>query len=90
MAVVALARSGSHVFWETPTGPAPAPSSPPAPPGRLQLAAVLLLLGYGIALTVAAAPVERYTRAAAEQLLAPADYIEQVRATRPGLRAPSP
>jgi multicomponent K+:H+ antiporter subunit D len=90
MAVVALARSGSHVFWETPTGPVPESTPVPAPPGRLQLAAIGVLIAYGLALTVAAAPVERYTRAAAEQLLAPADYIEQVRATRPGLRAPSP
>jgi multicomponent K+:H+ antiporter subunit D len=87
MAVVALARSGSHVFWEPPAAPA---AAQPARPGRLQLAAVMVLVGYGLVLTLAAAPVERYTRAAAEQLLAPADYIEQVRATRPGLRAPSP
>jgi multicomponent K+:H+ antiporter subunit D len=58
--------------------------------GNLQLAAVLLLLGYGVAMTAFADPVLGYTRAAAGQVLAPAELIEAVRGTRPQLREPSP
>ncbi len=86
MVIVALARAGSHVFWRA---PAPAAALVPAP-SRLQTAAVMVLLGYGVGLAIAAGPALTYTRAAAEQVLAPADYVEQIRATAPQLRAPSP
>ncbi len=87
MVIVALARAGSQVFWraEPVAGPASA-----APPHRLQLTAIGVLLAYGVAMTVFADPMLRYARAAAEQVLDPAAYIDQVRATAPGLRAPSP
>jgi len=88
MALVALSRMGSQAFWRAqpvPDGEGAAPA-----PKRLEVAAALLLLGYGVALALAAAPVLRYTLAAGEQVLAPASYIEQVRATQPLRRAPSP
>jgi multicomponent K+:H+ antiporter subunit D len=58
--------------------------------GRLQLAAVLLLLGYGVAMAAFADPLLRYARAAGAQVLAPAELVEAVRSTRPQLREPSP
>ena len=47
-----------------------------------------LLLGYGITMSIAAAPLLDYTRAAAAQLQSPASYVEQVRAAAPTLREP--
>jgi multicomponent K+:H+ antiporter subunit D len=57
--------------------------------GQLQLAAVLLLLGYGVAMAAFADPLLRYARAAGAQVLAPAELVEAVRSTRPQLREPS-
>ena len=48
------------------------------------MTATALLLAYGIALSIAAAPVLRYTVAAAAQLRAPQQYLEQIRAQLPG------
>jgi multicomponent K+:H+ antiporter subunit D len=101
LTVVALARAGSRVFWEGKFGATPSETRPaePAPDTqvelppahtRAQLAAALLLLGYGVALTFASAPVLRYAGDAAGQLLSPAATIEAVRGTRPQLREPSP
>ncbi|HZF98577.1 MAG TPA: monovalent cation/H+ antiporter subunit D [Pseudoxanthomonas sp.] len=87
MMVVALSRVGSQVFWRA--GRYSEHAAPP-PPTRIETAAAMLLIGYGVALALAAGPVLRYTQAAGEQILAPAQYIEQVRATEPRLRAPSP
>ncbi|HLM53308.1 MAG TPA: proton-conducting transporter membrane subunit, partial [Pseudoxanthomonas sp.] len=87
MMVVALSRVGSQVFWRA--GRYPERDAPPQPT-RIETAAAMLLIGYGVALALAAGPVLRYTQAAGEQILAPAQYIEQVRATEPRLRAPSP
>jgi multicomponent K+:H+ antiporter subunit D len=50
----------------------------------------MLLLAYGIVLTIAAGPALRYAGAAATQILEPAPYIEQMRTTEPQLRSPSP
>ncbi|MEZ0470876.1 monovalent cation/H+ antiporter subunit D [Luteimonas salinilitoris] len=88
LAVLALARSGSQLIWraETFADTAAAPRPPRAP----QRIAVALLLGYGVVLMLASGPALRYTQAAAEQVLAPADYMQQVRGTAPQRRAPSP
>ncbi len=51
-------------------------------------AATALLLAYGVAMSVAPGPILRYTTAAAGQLLSPADYVRDVRGTRPQQRAP--
>jgi len=47
-----------------------------------------LLLAYGIGMTVAAAPLMRYTDATAAQLLQPSEYVQQLRATTPEIRQP--
>ncbi len=101
LTVVALARAGSRTFWEgdfaaTPSEVQPRPAAvagdAAARPGHggTRLAATLLLLGYGVALTVGASPVLRYAQAAAVQVLTPGDTIEAVLAATPRLREPSP
>jgi multicomponent K+:H+ antiporter subunit D len=69
----------------TPAAAAPAPVPRVR---RAEVAATLLLLAFGVAMTIAAAPVLRYTQATAEQLLSPDDYIRQVRDSVPSLREP--
>jgi multicomponent K+:H+ antiporter subunit D len=64
LSLVALARAGSIVFWQVRDEPAPPPV---AGPRRLVLATGLLMAA-SIALVVFAAPVQRYTEAAAAQL----------------------
>ncbi|TQD39557.1 monovalent cation/H+ antiporter subunit D [Lysobacter aestuarii] len=88
LTVVALARTASQVFWRAEPWPDTTPV--PAPPGRAHVAAAVVLLGYGLAMTVWAAPVLDYAEAAARQLQSPADYVEAARSTRPQLREPSP
>jgi multicomponent K+:H+ antiporter subunit D len=64
-AVVALARAGSLIFWNTGGGRA----APAARAGASAHAPVALLLACGVALAVFGAPVKRYTDAAARQLV---------------------
>ncbi len=88
MTLVALSRCGSQIFWRA--TPFRSGDVIPAPPRTIEVSACLLLLGYGIALSLGAAPVLRYTQDAATQILDPARYVEQVRATAPRSRTPSP
>lgn len=88
LTLVALARTGSQVFWRAQPWPADAPS--PAPPSQLQVAGAALLLAYGVALTIGAGPALAYTHAASAQLLAPTDYMQAARGAAPQLREPSP
>jgi multicomponent K+:H+ antiporter subunit D len=97
MVIMGLTRAGVRLFWRVPGDqhldddgltqlPQPQPRKARARP--LETAATLLLLGYGVAMTVAAGPMLRYTDAAAAQLLRPGDYSNQLRATTPALREP--
>jgi multicomponent K+:H+ antiporter subunit D len=96
--LVGLARAGTRLFWRTEPWPDAAPERlaayasatalPTAPSRPLETAATVLLLGYGIAMVVAAAPLLDYARATAAQLLSPGDYVQQVRAATPALRKP--
>lgn len=88
LTLVALARTSSQVFWNAPSWPAQSPKPPP--PARAQVAGIVLLLGYGVVLSVFGAPVMRYSQAAAEQLLQPVDYMRAAHATVPRLHEPSP
>lgn len=90
--LVGVSRAGTRLFWRTPadarfapvqTGPRQATE---APARSLETAATWLLIGYGVAMTLAAAPILDYTRAAAEQLQSPPTYIEHVRQQPPVLR----
>ena len=80
-----LARAGSVLFWSV--RPEVQGSASGASPQLL--GATLALLGMSVLLSVFAAPVQRYTQAAAVQLLDRAAYAEAVlgdaaaRTTRP-------
>jgi multicomponent K+:H+ antiporter subunit D len=69
----ALARCGSAIFWKSRGAPASA-----ATISRAGLAPALLLILSSIALAALAAPVTRFTDAAATQLLNPERYIQAV------------
>ena len=98
MMLVGLARAGTRLFWRV----EPWPDAPPerltnyvpldamavAPSRPLEATATMLLLAYGIAMVLAAAPLLDYTRATAAQLQSPAAYVEQARAATPMLREP--
>jgi multicomponent K+:H+ antiporter subunit D len=92
LVIVGLTRAGTRIFWK----PAPVREFVPADGdrrarGRLRLPetiATMLLLSYGIAMAVVPGPVTAYTRATAEQLLAPGTYVDQVRAALPQRRLP--
>src|SRR5690606_5730370 len=92
LVIVGLTRAGTRIFWKpAPTRHVSAPELPANARGRLRLTetiATMLLLSYGVAMSVAPGPVTAYTRATAEQLLAPATYIDQVRAAMPQRRLP--
>lgn len=89
LVLVALARAGARVFWSdaqvTPATPATANALPAR---RWEVFATGLLLAYGVAMSVMAAPLLAYTQAAAQQLRTPDIYLEQVRAQLPVLRKP--
>ncbi|NML18331.1 monovalent cation/H+ antiporter subunit D [Azohydromonas caseinilytica] len=70
--LLALARAGSVLFWQA-HGAGTAARAP-----ACGLAAVLWLLAAGVALSVGAGPVQRYTQAAAQQLGDVAGYAQAV------------
>lgn len=72
VALIALARAGSALFWKT-AGAASAVSASPA-----GLAPIAVLLACGVGLAVAAGPVLRYTDAAARQLADSRSYAAAV------------
>lgn len=89
LVIVGLVRAGSDLFWRPPP-PAPeiAVARRPAATRPLETTATVLLLALGVLLSLGAAPVLEYTRAAGAQLLAPGDYVPQVRDTVPARRTP--
>ncbi|WP_240095635.1 monovalent cation/H+ antiporter subunit D [Thermomonas flagellata] len=89
LTLVGLARAGSRLFWRLPPLPAGTQPTIVAAPARpRETAAIVLLLGYGIAMVLAAAPLLDYLRASAAQLQAPQAYLAQVRAQLPQGKAP--
>ena len=96
--LVGLARAGTRLFWRVEPWPdagvrkleayTPEQDLVSAPSRPLETMAIVLLLAYGVALVLAAAPVLDYTRATAAQLQAPGDYVEHVRTAAPILREP--
>jgi multicomponent K+:H+ antiporter subunit D len=75
LTLVGLARAGSILFWNV-RADLPAPGDAGASP-RL-VVATLVLIGSGVAISVFAAPLERYTAAAARQLVDRAAYARAV------------
>ncbi|MFL6585985.1 MAG: monovalent cation/H+ antiporter subunit D [Luteimonas sp.] len=89
MTIIGLSRSGTRLFWRIePASPDAVVQSPPL--RRSEIGATVLLLAYGVAMTVFAGPVLRYTDAAAAQLLDVETYIQTLRDTAPQIREPSP
>lgn len=75
--MVALARMGSRLFWKDES----ARCVPEA--GRVGLAPVAWLAAAIVAVALAAAPVQRYTAAAAAQVREPGPYLERLLGERP-------
>ncbi len=80
VSVIALARSGSLLFYRTHTGHDPAA---PTPPTNAALAPVVGLLLLVIGMVIWAGPVSDYATATAAQLLQPRQYIEAVLGSAP-------
>lgn len=81
VAIIALARAGSTIYWKAHACGAPDPEAAPASP--LGLAATMGLLGALGLLTLLAGPVTEFLAATAEQLYTPAAYIEAVLGPQP-------
>ena len=96
--LVGLARAGTRLFWRVEPWPDAPPGAlvaydasvdmPDAPSRPMETAGTLLLVAYGIAMTVAAAPLLDYARASAEQLASPTGYVQQLRDTPSTTRTP--
>ena len=81
LSLVALASAGSHLFWRE-GGEVPAPGRVPAL-RKSEVGATVGLLALGVLLAVFGGPALRYAQDAGAQVMAPADYIEQVRGAVP-------
>ncbi len=91
LVVIGLTRAGVRLFWRVPEAVEDTPALQPQRRGRMrpvETAATVLLLTGLVAMTVGAAPLMRYTDAAAAQLHDPGAYVDQVRATTPQRRQP--
>lgn len=80
VSVIALARSGSLLFYRTHTAHHPAALTPPTYAALAPVAGLLLLI---VGLVIWAGPLSDYTSATAAQLLAPQQYIDAVLGTAP-------
>ncbi len=76
MGIIALARAGSSLFWKADATP-PIPADRAAP-DYAEAGPVIALLGLLALLAGAAGPITAYADATAQQLFAPASYIEAV------------
>jgi len=87
MVMIGLSRAGTQLFWRVDSVPA----GMELPKVRKsEITAMMLLIGYGLGMTVSANPILTYTHAAARQLQTPERYIQHVRDTAPQIREPSP
>jgi len=82
IAIVGFARAGSALFWRPHDATMPAARDPfalvPGTTSGWGVAAIGAMMALIVALTVAAAPVMRYTDATAAQLYNPSEYINAV------------
>jgi multicomponent K+:H+ antiporter subunit D len=85
--LIAMARAGSMLFWHVDPGMNAVPADRALHANRIDLAAMALLTGCIVALTIGAGPAARYTAAAANDLLQPAGYIRGVLGESPALDA---
>ena len=92
--VIALARAGATVFWETPA-PATVPAAPRQPPaaartGPAQRAGIALMVAGVLGMTVFAGPLSGYARATSAQLFERRGYIDAVLGAQPAPPAWTP
>jgi len=78
LTLIGLARAGSIVFWSVLPEPASRPATTAVDFNTRTLAATIGLLALGVILTAGAAPMKRYTDAAAAQLADTAAYADAV------------
>ena len=84
LVMVALARSGSTLFWApAPAVPAPAVEHDAPPPHAGHALALALLLAAVVACSVGAGPLSRYAQATAAQLFERQPYLRAVLQARP-------
>lgn len=89
LVLIGLARTGIRLFWHVPgDDDAPPPPDPDVPAQPFETAAIALLLVYVVAMSVFAAPLMRHSDAIAAQLLAPQQYLLDIRGTAPQTRQP--
>ncbi len=86
--LVAMARAGNKLFWHT----LPVEQDDPTRAVKRRVGhwtervAIIVLLAYGVVLTIAAAPAMRYVQAAADQVSHPSIYVQAVREQTPQVR----
>ena len=80
MVIMALSRAGSLLFWQQKTGVNDAAAQPLS---ALCFGSALALTATVVVLVIAAAPVLAYCSAAAQQLLEPALYLQQLPGGQP-------
>lgn len=85
LTIAGLSRVGTRLFWRVDHEAVQA--DPPAVRWQ-EVWAVLLLLGYGVAMTIAAEPILAYARSTSEQLLQPESYLHAVQAAQSIIREP--
>jgi len=87
LVLIGLSRAGTQLFWRVESLP---PDIEHPKVRKSEMAAMMLLIGYGLIMTVSANPILAYTRATAAQLQTPANYIQHIREATPQIREPSP
>ena len=85
LTIAGLSRVGTRLFWRVDHEAVQA--DPPAVRWQ-EVWAVLLLLGYGVAMTIAAEPILAHARSTSEQLLQPESYLHAVQAAQSIIREP--
>jgi multicomponent K+:H+ antiporter subunit D len=89
LVIIGLVRSGIRLFWHVPgEDDAPPPPEGEVPTRPFETAATGALLVCALSMSVFAAPLMRQTDAIAAQLLAPQQYLHDVRGTTPQSRQP--
>lgn len=91
LVIMGLVRTGIRLFWHVPGDDeeVPEPEPQPGAPARpFETAAASLLLACVVLMSMFAAPLMRQTDAIAAQLLAPDQYVNDVRGTTPQVRQP--
>lgn len=78
VAILGLARAGSHVFWKAHAYPADTHAIPTAPPSPLAYGAPMLGLALIVALTLGAGPITSWLEATATEIHTTDAYIRAV------------